>query len=62
MTAELAPTEFAEELLDVGGAAQVLGRREARGMPIWRGLISPKRRCGDSREVPSRSGRSRSPE
>ena len=33
MTAELAPAEFAEELVDVGGQARVLGRGEARGMP-----------------------------
>ena len=33
MTAELAPAEFAEELVDVGGQARVLGRRKARGVP-----------------------------
>ena len=34
-------------------------RQSARACQTWRGLISPKRRCGDRREVPSRSGRSR---
>ncbi len=33
MTAELAPAEFAEEFVDIGGQARVLGRRKARGMP-----------------------------
>jgi hypothetical protein len=33
MTAELAPTEFAEKLFDIGGQARVLGRGELRGMP-----------------------------
>ena len=33
MAAELAPAELAEELVDVGGQARVLGRRKACGVP-----------------------------
>jgi hypothetical protein len=33
MPAELAPTQFAEELFDVAGEAALLGRREAGGVP-----------------------------
>jgi hypothetical protein len=60
MPAELTPTQFAEELFNFAGEPTVLGGGEAGGCQSWRGLISPKRKCGGSDEVPSRSGRSRS--